>query len=151
MKPVSAKKLEELGLEYRLIKLKRRAVSVQDVIDNADDDIDPAEICKTILVKDRAGRMYAVLLRGCDRIDFKKLRKVLGKLSVASREDCGRVAGVEPGAICPLTLNIPVYVDEKVLRLESINFGSGNHLYGIEVRINDLAKMLDFKVLDVAK
>jgi prolyl-tRNA editing enzyme YbaK/EbsC (Cys-tRNA(Pro) deacylase) len=151
MKPPAARKLEELGIEYRLIKLKGRAVTVQDVIDNADDHVDPAGICKTILVKHRSGSMCALLLRGSDRIAFKKLRKILGKVSVASSGDVERAAGVMPGAVCPLTLNIPICVDEKVLKLERVNFGSGDHLYGIEVHTKDLVKMIDYRTLDLAE
>jgi len=151
MKPSSARKLDELGVEYRLIRLRDRAVTVQDVIDHADGDLDPAEICKTIIVKDRKGARYAVFLRGGDRIDFNKLKPVLGKVSIASRDEVQEAAGVEPGAVCPLTINVPVYMDVRALGLERINFGSGNHLYGIELRTEDLAKALSYTVLDLAE
>lgn len=148
MKPASAEKLEELGIPYRLIRLRDRAVTVQDVIDNAEGSLEPSEICKTIVVKDGRGALSAVFLRGADRIDFRKLRAVLGKVSVASLGDVLEAAGVEPGAVCPLTLNVPVYVDERVLGLERVNFGSGDHLYGIEVRTVDLLKALGCNVVD---
>lgn len=150
MKPVSARKLDELGVEYRLIRLRDRAVTVQDVIDHAEGDLDPSEICKTIIVKGRRAARYAVFLRGSDRIDFNKLKPVLGKVSVASRDEVQEATGVEPGAVCPLTLGISVYLDERVLGLERVNFGSGDHLYGIELRTEDLAKALSYTVLDVA-
>ncbi|MFH2111714.1 MAG: YbaK/EbsC family protein [Candidatus Bathyarchaeota archaeon] len=151
MKPASARKLDDMGVEYRLIRLRDRAVTVQDVIDHAEGDLDPAEICKTIIVKGRRGARYAVFLRGSDRIDFNKLKPILGKVSVASRDEVQEATGVEPGAVCPLTLGIPVYLDERVLKLEKVNFGSGNHLYGIELRTEDLAKALSYTVLDLAE
>jgi prolyl-tRNA editing enzyme YbaK/EbsC (Cys-tRNA(Pro) deacylase) len=151
MKPASARKLDDLGLSYRLIRLRDRAVTVQDVVDNAEDDLDSTEICKTIIVKDRKGARYAVFLRGVDRIDFNRLRAVLGKVIIASREDVKEAWGVEPGAVCPLSLGIPVYLDVRVLELEKVNFGSGDHLYGIEVKTEDLDKALDYTVVDVAE
>jgi prolyl-tRNA editing enzyme YbaK/EbsC (Cys-tRNA(Pro) deacylase) len=48
-------------------------------------------------------------------------------------------------------LDVPLYVDERVFMKERINFGSGNHLYGIEMSPKDLAKVIDFKVVDAAK
>jgi len=151
MKPASARKLDELGLEYRLIRLRDRAVTVQDVIDYAEGDLDPSEICKTIIVGDGRGARYAVFLRGGDRIDFNKLRPVLGKVRVASRGDVLEATGVEPGAVCPITISIPVYLDMRVLGLERVNFGSGDHLYGIELRTEDLARAMSYTALDLSE
>jgi len=53
--------------------------------------------------------------------------------------------------VCPLTLDVPLYIDERVFMKERINFGSGNHLYGIELSSKDLAKVIDFRVVDAAK
>ena len=151
MKPASARLLDDLGVEYRLIRLTGRAVTTQDVVDKAEGKLNPTEICKTIIVKDRGGAKHAVLLRGGDRIDFSKLKTALGKVSVASREDVAEATGVEPGAVCPLTLGIHVYVDERVMELKRVNFGSGDHMYGIEVLTADLAKALSYTVLDLTK
>ena len=151
MNPPSAVLLDRLGVEYRLIRLRERAITVQDVIEQAEGDLSPAEICKTIIVKDRRGARSAVFLRGGDRISFSKLKLILGKVSVASRDEVLETACAEPGAVCPLTLKIPVYLDERVLRLKRINFGSGDHLYGIEMRTADLARALSFNVLDLAE
>jgi prolyl-tRNA editing enzyme YbaK/EbsC (Cys-tRNA(Pro) deacylase) len=151
MKLASAKLLDKKGIDYSIIELTDRAVTVEDVVRYAKHGVDPDEICKTIILKDREGRMHAVFLRGGDRIDFKKLRRVIGKASVAVSDDVEEATGVKPGAVCPLTLDVPLYVDERVLMKERINFGSGNHLYGIELSPNDLAKVIDFMVVDAAK
>ena len=151
MKLASAKLLDEKGIDYRIIELTDRAVTVEDVVRYAKHGVDPDEICKTIILKDREGRMHAVFLRGGDRIDFKKLRRVIGKASVAVSDDVEEATGVKPGAVCPLMLDVPLYVDERVFMKERINFGSGNHLYGIELSPNDLAKVIDFMVVDAAK
>jgi len=150
MEPASARLLEEKGVEYRLIELTDRAVTVEDVVKYTRNEIDPDEICKTIILKDRKGRMHAVFLRGKDRIDFRKLRGVIGKASVAAPDEVEEAAGVGPGAVCPLTLGIPLYVDERVFMKEKINFGSGDHLYGIEMSPKDLGKVIDFRVVDAA-
>jgi prolyl-tRNA editing enzyme YbaK/EbsC (Cys-tRNA(Pro) deacylase) len=151
MELASAKLLEEKGVEYRVIELTERAVTVEDVVRYAKHGIDPDEICKTIILKDREDRICAVFLKGGDRIDFKKLRRVIGKASVAAPDEVEEVAGVKAGAVCPLLLDVPLYVDERVFMKERINFGSGNHLYGIEMSPKDLAKVMDYKVVDAAK
>lgn len=151
MGPALARLLDEKGVDYRLIELSDRAVTVEDVVRYAKDGVDPDEICKTIVLKDRDRRMHAVFLRGRDRIDFRKLRGVIGKASVAAPDEVEEATGFKPGAVCPLTLDIPLYVDERVFDVEKVNFGSGNHLYGIELASRDLAKVMDFKVVDAAE
>ena len=142
--------LESKHVNYRTIELRDRAISVQDVIEYSKGDINPEEICKTILVK-RKKEYYALFLRGSDKIDFKKLRALVGKTSIASRDEVHKISGVDPGAVCPLLLDVPVIVDQRVLGLEKLNFGSGNHLYGVEIASVDLEKVLDFRLADIAQ
>jgi prolyl-tRNA editing enzyme YbaK/EbsC (Cys-tRNA(Pro) deacylase) len=139
--------LDGSGVEYRVMELTDRAVSVDDVVRFSKGEINPEEICKTILVKSKAG-FTALFLRGSDRVSFKKLKGVMGKARIASPEDVMEITGVEPGAVCPLIVTVPVIVDWKLLRLDRVNFGSGNHLYGIEMKSVDLYKVMDYTVAD---
>ena len=138
------------NIPYRIIELKDRAITVSDVIEHSVEDISPEEICKTILVKQKT-RYYAVFLRGADKIDFKKLKDVIGKVSIASRVEVLAVSGVEPGAVCPLLVDIPVLIDRRVLRLKKLNFGSGNHIFGVEIASGDLIHVLDYRLVEIAE
>jgi len=139
--------LDGAGVEYRVMELTDRAVSVDDVVRFSKDDINPDEICKTILVKSKAG-FTALFLRGSDRVSFKKLKAVSGKARIASPEQVMEITGVMPGAVCPLLVTVPVIVDWRLLRLDRVNFGSGDHLYGIEMKAIDLYKVMDYTVAD---
>ncbi len=141
--------LDEKNIPYRIIELKERAVTVNDVIEYSKSDINPDEICKTILVK-QWKQYYALFLRGADKIDFKKLKSLIGKASIASREEVLQVAGVEPGAVCPILLDVPLIVDVRVLELEKLNFGSGNHLYGVEMASRDFSRVVNYRLADIA-
>ena len=140
--------LESNNIQYRIIELQDRAITVQDVIDYSKGEINPEEICKTILVK-RKKEYHALFLRGSDKIDFKKLRALIGKANIASRDEMLKITGVDPGAVCPLLLDVPVLVDQHVMGLDKLNFGSGNHLYGVEIASVDLAKVLDYQLADI--
>ncbi len=142
--------LDAKNIQYRIIELKERAISVADVIEYSKMDINPEEICKTILVKQKK-QYFALFLRGADKIDFKKLKELIGKASIASKMEVLEVTGVEPGAVCPLLVDVPVLVDERVMLLERLNFGSGNHLYGVEIASGDLCRVLDYRLVDVAE
>jgi prolyl-tRNA editing enzyme YbaK/EbsC (Cys-tRNA(Pro) deacylase) len=142
--------LEAKGTPYRIIELRERAISVNDVMRYSINDINPEEICKTILIKQK-NLYYALFLRGKDKIDFKKLKGLIGKSSIASLEEVLTVTGVEPGAICPLLVDVPIILDKRVLCLEKLNFGSGNHLYGIEIASSDLECLIRYKLADIAE
>lgn len=148
----SAEVLDSHGVDYRLIELEERALSIEDVIRFSKEEIDVDEICKTMILKDREGGRYAVLLLGGDRVDYGKASKAIGrKVSIASFREVREAVGVEPGAVCPLTLEMDLLVDHRVLDRERINFGSGDHLYGLEIRARDLEKAVGFRVVDIAK
>ena len=142
--------LEGAGVEYRVMELTDRAVSVEDVVRFSKEDINPGKICKTIIVKSKAG-FTALFLRGSDRVSFKKLRGVTGKARIASSEDVVEITGVMPGAVCPLLVPVPVIVDWKLLALDRVNFGSGDHLYGLEMKSADLFRVFDFTVADISE
>jgi len=142
--------LVEAGVKYRLVELQDRAYTVSDVVKFSGGNLKIDEICKTIIMKDSKG-YYAVLLRGSDRIDFKKLKELRGKNpKIAKGSEVSKVAGVEPGAVCPILLEIPLFVDPTVLELKRINFGSGHHLYGLEMDPQDLSKVVDYSVKNVS-
>jgi prolyl-tRNA editing enzyme YbaK/EbsC (Cys-tRNA(Pro) deacylase) len=148
----SAEVLDSKGIEYRLIELEERALSIEDVIRFSKEEIKVDEICKTMILKDREGGRYAVLLLGSDRVDYGKVGKAIGKkVSIASFSEVKEAVGVDPGAVCPVTMDIELLVDRKVMKLEKMNFGSGNHMYGLEIRTRDLEKVVSFRVIDVAK
>ena len=144
--------LDRKNIKYRLIELEERALSIEDVIKYSKEEININEICKTIILKDKEGERYAILLLGRDKVDYRKAKGAIGvKVSIASVTEVKNVVGVDPGAVSPLLLMIDLLVDQKVLELEKINFGSGNHLYGLEIRTRDLEKVVEFRVADIAK
>lgn len=144
--------LKEQGIPYRLIDLTENAMTVVDVARYSKGDIKVEEICKTVIMRDDSGNRYAFLLVGTDRVDFLKAKKLTGKkLSVASPGEVRASAGVDPGAVCPLTLRIPLTIDQRVLGLERVNFGSGHHLHGIEMDTHDLLRAVLHTIVDIAQ
>ncbi len=144
--------LENKGVEYRLMELEERALSIEDVIRYSKDEINVDEICKTMILKDGEGEKYAVLLLGRDRVDYCTASKAIGrKVSLASFKEVEEAVGVEPGAVCPLTLGMDLLVDCTVMERKRINFGSGHHRFGLEIRTRDLEKVVGFRVVDIAK
>lgn len=145
--------LKEKNIEYRLIKLTQNAYTVEDVVKYSESAVAPDEICKTIIVRGKkTGDKKAILLRGNDKVNFSGIKKLFGEeMTVADPEQVKEATGVEPGAVCPLLLKVPLLVDRKVFDLEKINCGSGDHLYGLEFGTKDLTKCVEFKIEDLSK
>ncbi len=144
--------LAERGIPYRLIDLTDRAMTVADVLRFSRGDFLAEEVCKTVIMRDSEGGRYAFFLQGSDRVDFLKAKAATGrKLRVASPDEVREAAGVDPGAVCPLLLRIPLTVDRRVTGLRRVNFGSGHHLHGIEMATEDLLRAVSHTVADVAK
>ena len=148
----SVRALRDKGVAFRLIELSQRAVSVEDVVRYSVSEIAVDEICKTILLKDPDGEMHAALLPGSRRVDLKKVRGVVGvSVRIATFDEVKAATGVEPGAVCPILLKAPLLVDRRVLAKDRINFGSGHHLYGLEIDPRDLERVVEYRLADIAE
>ncbi len=146
------KLLTDKGVRYRLIELSKPALTVREVIEFSKEPIEHKEICKTIIVKDESGKFYAALLKGNDLINFKKLDKIIGlKTKIADPHEVSEVTGQTLGSLSPIILKIPIFIDQQVLNLEKINFGSGNLSYGIEISVKDLVRIIESKIVDISK
>ena len=147
------KKLEEKKIEFSLIELKNRAMTVEDVVKFSDGKVNPKEICKTLILKDLENNPYAVVSLGLDRIDFEKVRKRFNcsKLRLATPDEIKQEIGLEIGAVCPLFLNLPMLIDSRIFSRKKVNFGSGDHLFGIEIDPRDILKCVDAKITDIVR
>jgi len=144
----STQKLDKASVKYSLFKLDKQAYTVEDVVKYSRGRIKLDEICKTMILTDDQGQGFGVLLLGVSRVDLNKVGEITEKkLHLASRKEVIELTGIEPGAICPIILEIPLLVDEQVLLKNRINFGSGDHLYGIEMNSLDLKKVVEYRII----
>lgn len=103
-------------------------------------------------MKETNGGFFIFFLLGKNRVDFQKAKNITSKkLSVASPKEVKEVAGLDPGAVCPILLKTSLIVDKRVLALDNVNFGSGNHLYGLEMNTSDFLKVINYTVADIAE
>ena len=172
--------LKKLGLRYKVIDLGKDLpagkAGVFTVAGVQKSGVNEGEIVKTLIVRapnisyfssssaflhskgEYTGQandnFVALVVRGKDRVDFKKVRKLFGpstslraKCELAKAEEVKRVAKVPVGAVCPILLDVPIYVDENVLKLEHVHMGSGDLTKGLEMDLKDLLKAVgDYQV-----
>lgn len=102
------------------------------------------EIAKTLLVK--ADKQYhLVVLRASDRLDLKKLQKLLvaKKVTIAREQDMAREMKVKPGALTPFggSHKLPVVVERGLLKAQRALFGSGSFEHAIKMKVKDFLKI----------
>jgi len=144
-------KLKEKNIEFNLIQLKDKAMTVEEVMKFSDEKVNPKEICKTLILKDQENHSYAVVTLGSDRVDFEKVSKRFNcsRLRLATPGEIREETGLEIGAVCPLFLDLSMLVDRRIFNRNKVNFGSGDHLFGIEINSKDILKCVDAKISDI--
>lgn len=146
------KHLQQLELSYKVIDLDQEAFTVADVVDAG---IKRDEVIKTLVLRiyprsspglerSQKAKFIALALRGNDRLDFKKVRRLFGsKAELAKPEEVLGVVGVPIGAVCPILVGVPVFVDKNVVDLDNVHMGSGDLMHGLEMRLKDILKAVD--------
>ena len=156
--------LKKLGVEYQLIDLGGEIFRVEDVIKAG---VNLAEIIKTLIVRIPKNNVnpnrdkirlwpknvsyVALAVRGRDRVDFKKVRRLFGaKSELAGKEEVKEIVGVPVGAVCPVLINIPLVFDRRVMELARVNLGSGDLTKGLEMDLGDLLRAVgEYQVEDL--
>lgn len=162
------KYLKSKKIPYKVIDLGDQVFTVKGVVETG---VDEDEIIKTLIVgvpnfhigfesgRHKIKRSFknvqfvALAVRGKDRVDFKKVRKLFGnKSELAKPDEVLKVAGVSVGAVCPILLEIPVCFDRKVMGLKRVNMGSGDLRCGLEMKLFDLLRAVGtYEVEDLIK
>ena len=97
----------------------------------------------------------SVLENGIDKIDFKKVRKLLKTKSVsfANSEEVLKVTNCEVGGVPPFgnLFKIPVYIDKNLLENKKIDFNAGKQTVSIEMNLNDYIKIVKPEVEDFTR
>ncbi len=106
----------------------------------------PEQVVRSILFRCSGGEYVMVLMAGPQQIDWKSLRRYVGKsrITMASKEEVLSVTGYELGAVAPFGLPNPlrVLVDESVLAEEEISMGSGVRGVALLLKSTDLMRAL---------
>ena len=151
------KLLKSKNISYKLIDLSGEVFTVDGVKNLG---VAEEEIVKTLIIRTskmisrnrtknllslKNGHFVALALRGSDRVDFKKVRRLFGpstslrvNCELAKPEEVEKIVGVPVGAVCPVAIEIPIYFDKKVMDLKHVNMGSGDLTCGLEMDFEDL-------------
>ena len=135
------KYLKEKKIPYNIIDLGGEVYTVGDVVKSG---VEEGEIVKTLVIRANDD-FVALTVRGKDRVDFKKVRRLFGpstslrvNCELARPEEVLKICGVPVGAVCPILIEVPLFFDQRVMDLKHVNMGSGDLTKGLEMELSDL-------------
>jgi Ala-tRNA(Pro) deacylase len=144
--------LERASISYELIDHARTTTAAAEARVLG---LGPHEIAKTVVLATPDGFVRAVL-PASDRLDFGKLREILGTKDVELATEAA-LAGAYPdfelGAVPPLTGGDgdQVFVDRRLCENEWVVLEAGTHEQSLRLRTSDLVKLTDARLVDLSQ
>ncbi len=142
-KPPASLALDSLGIEHRVFFHEGFVSSFEQAA--SDRDQRPEQVVRSILFQIRPDEFVMVLMAGPAQIDWKSLRKYVGRSRVrmATEEEVLEVTGYRVGTVSPFGLKnqIQVLIDASVLKEAEISIGSGIRNTAIIMQSADLRKV----------
>ena len=145
------KQLAEASIAYEVIEHPRTTTAVAEARVLG---LDAHEVAKTVVVTTPDG-FVRVVLPASDRVDFGKLREILGTKDVELATEAvlaGAYPEFELGAVPPLTGGDGdrVLVDRRLCEHEWIVLEAGTHEQSLRLRTSDVVELTDARVVDLS-
>lgn len=111
------------------------------------------EVFKTLVTVGKSNNFYVFLIPVHKELDLKKAAKCVSEKSIelVKSKDLLQLTGYIHGCCSPIGMkkSFKTVIDESINNLESIIFSGGKIGYQVEVCIDDLKKVVNFKVSDL--
>ena len=114
------------------------------------------EILKSILLRVNKGQYYALaLMSGVNRIDTKKIKKLLGasNVRVEDSEACYEWSGFRPGGVPPIGYpeQPRTFIDEDLFLYETVWSAGGTDHHFFPISPNELMRITGGEKADIKK
>ncbi len=129
-----------LGIEDRILEFEESSATVELAAQAL--SVSPARITKTLSFKTDNGCML-IACAGDARVDNRKFKDLFNfKAKMLSPEETSEMVGHDIGGVCPFGIKdgIPVYLDESMLRFDTVFPAAGSSNSAIEMTIDELFK-----------
>lgn len=101
------------------------------------------------------GRFVMAVLQASKKIDFSKMKKILKSKSVsfATHDEVKQVTGCIPGGVPPFgnLFNIPVYADNGLTEIKTMNFNAGLQTVSIQMNVKDWFNVVNPTISDFSQ
>ena len=144
--------LQAAGVRYRVIEHEPVFTSQQAA---AVRGTPPEAGAKALLVKAADERYELLVIAGSRRVDNARLRQALGtrRVRFASADELFELTGCRPGALPPIgqLFGLRVLLDHSLQTAPEIAFNAGSHTVSVVMNGEDLRRLLEGKLVDVAE
>jgi Cys-tRNA(Pro) deacylase len=143
--------LDELGVRAELIVSELQMPTVE--LAAAAIGVDPNQIVKTLLFRDRGGNFARVIASGPRRIDRALLAAIAGldRPKMASAEMVLEITGWPAGGVAPVgsRTEIPTFIDQSVMEWDVVFGGGGTELTLLRLQPADIARLTNATIADL--
>jgi Ala-tRNA(Pro) deacylase len=119
--------LDSHRIKYELVSHQHTSTSLESA---RAANVPGGRVAKSILLEDERGYLMAVIPASC-RLNMEEIEDQLGRhFELASEHELGDIfKGCEVGAVPPVgqPFNIPIAIDDSLLRLPDVYFEAGDH------------------------
>ncbi len=142
--------IDENGLSAKIISLNTSTKTVEESLKAL--KCKPEEIIKSIIVVTDTSEFYLVLLQGNRKIKTKKLKRLLNvkDIKLASPEQVEKVTGYKVGDVPPISVELPIILDELGLEVTQVYAGGGAPTKLIAISIDELLDCTHPLIADVS-
>ena len=145
--------LDKLGIPYTVHHYGDRVMSGMEVAEAMGQD--PNEAFKTLVTVGKPKSYHVFVVPVSGDLDLKKAAASVGEKSVSmiKQDELLPLTGYVHGGCSPLCIKRPmtITIDASAQTKERIYFSAGKVGYQIEVRVEDLPRMMDFSYADIRK
>lgn len=98
---------------------------------------------KAMIVKSK-DKYYQLVISASKKIDFKKVKNIIGKVRFATEEEVEKITDCAPGSVPPFgnLFGLEVYVDSYLLERDNIDFNAGELTKSIFMKTKDWIKLV---------
>lgn len=116
---------------------------------------DPEKVFKTLVCTGKTGNHYVFVIPVKEELDLKKAAKAVGEKSMEmlKSKDLLPLTGYIHGGCSPIGMKkqFRTVIHESASSLEKIFFSGGKIGFQVEVRVEDLKKVMKFDFADIAE
>ncbi|MDP6800150.1 MAG: YbaK/EbsC family protein [SAR202 cluster bacterium] len=145
--------LKSMGVEYELFEIDAEFADTAAFCERYDFPLDSCGNTIVVASKRGAKKYSACIVKGTDRLDVNKRVKGLmegSRVSFASADETAAVTGMMIGGVTPFALpaDLPIYVDQKLLVLDSVILGSGSRSSKIRLDPREMQKVPNLEFIE---
>ncbi len=139
------------GVSYRVRPHSRKVYTCEDAAQER--GVRLSQIVKCLVGRDPNGDLHIMLIPGDKRLKLKRARQVAGgvRIELVPPGELVREFDTIVGAISPTQFvgRGHIYIDASIFREESVTISSGQPDAGVELKAEDLAKVLGATKCDI--